>query len=150
VQSEEGGTGHGCLTLSDEFFQYWLGAYENAPAGGSASNSGIAPVDGVRTPFDGLSWTFGDDGLAAGRNAAAYTATFETIGAAYPSVAGRTAARYRVHRDPAALARYGNAIAAAVETPDSVLFGFGFEDIATADLRAAVMGRALRYLQAPR
>src|SRR5581483_4225828 len=40
-----------CVALSAEFFQYWLGAYENAPAGGTGNDSGIAPVDGVRAPF---------------------------------------------------------------------------------------------------
>ena len=87
-------TGHGCVALSDEFFQYWLGAYENAPAGGSTAGQ-IATVDGVRAPFDGLSWSFSDGGIAPGRNAAAYSATAETIGATYPAVSGRTAARYR-------------------------------------------------------
>jgi hypothetical protein len=150
VESDEGETGHGCVALSDEFFQYWLGAYENAPAGGAGPDSRIAPVDGVRAPFDGLSWTFGDAGLAPGRNAAAYTATFEAIGAAYPAVSGRTAARYRVSPEPSARARYGNAVGAAVETPHTLLFGFGLEDVATPELRAQIMGRALRVLLAPR
>jgi hypothetical protein len=150
VQSDEGETGHGCVTLSDEFFQYWLGAYENAPAGGAGSDSRIAPVDGVRAPFEGLSWTFAGGGLAPGRNAAAYAATAETVGSSYPALSGRTAARYRVHPEPTSAGRYRNATAAAVETPGSLLFGFGFEDIATADQRAQVMGRALQFLLVPR
>ncbi len=35
---------------------------------------------------------------------------------------------------------------AAVTTPDSVYFGFGFEGIATPASRNAVMGRAISYL----
>ena len=155
VEGDEGASGHGCVPLSDEFFQYWLGAYENAPAGGSATNSGIAPVDGVRAPFDGVSWTFADGGLASGRNAAAYSATAEIIGRAYPDLAGRTAARYRVNRpgrgasDPSGASRYGTGTAAAVETPWSLLLGFGFEDVAGPAQQGQVMGRALRFLLAP-
>jgi hypothetical protein len=155
VEGDEGTSGHGCVALSDEFFQYWLGAYENAPAGGSATDSGIAPVDGVRAPFDGLSWTFADGGLASGRNAAAYSATAEIIGRTYPDLSGRTAARYRVNRpgrgasDPSGASRYGTGTAAAVETPSSLLFGFGFEDVAGPAQQVEVMGRALRYLLAP-
>lgn len=141
-------TGHGCVYLSDEFFQYWLGAYENASAGGSTAGQ-ISMVDGVRVPFEGLSWSFANSGLAPGRNAAAYSATAETIGSVYPAVSGRTAARYRgLRTDPSGPAR--NATAAAVETPWSILFGFGFEDIGGDDQRAQVMGRALQFLLAPR
>jgi hypothetical protein len=35
---------------------------------------------------------------------------------------------------------------AAISTPDSIYFGFGFEGIATADARNAVMGRVMTYL----
>ncbi|MEW6471574.1 MAG: M14 family metallopeptidase [Actinomycetota bacterium] len=156
VEGDHGRSGHGCVALSEEFFQYWLGAYENAPAGGSATDSSIAPVDGVRAPFDGFSWSFAGGGLATGRNAAAYSATAERIGRTYPALSGRTAARYRVNRpgrgssDPSGAARYGTGTAAVVETPWSLLFGFGFEDIAGPPPQTEVMGRALRFLLAPR
>jgi Zinc carboxypeptidase len=154
VGSDEGGNelGEGCVALSDEFFQYWLGAYENAPTGGSTPDSAIAPVDGVRAPFDGLGWAFAGTGVASGRNAAAYSATAETLGAAYPSLPGWTAARYRIDRpgrggpDPSGAARHGTGTGAAVETRSTLLFGFGFEDIATPDQQATVMGRALSFL----
>lgn len=154
-ESDEGPTGHGCVALSEEFFQYWLGAYQNAPAGGSATDSAIAPVDGVRAPFEGFSWSFADGGLAPGRNAAAYSPTAEAIGRAYPALPGRTAAQYRVSRpgrgesDPSGSSRYGTGTAAVVETPASLLFGFGFEDIAGAAQQTQVMARALRFLLAP-
>lgn len=139
-----------CVALSGEFFQYWLGAYEVAPSGGRGAGTAIAPVDGVRPPFTGLSWAFSDR-IPSGGNAAAYSATAETIGSGYPAWQGRTAARYRTDRRPASEAsRYGNGIAAAVETPWSLLFGFGFEDIATTDERTALMGRALSFLLPPR
>ena len=147
IQGDEGQASQGCVYLSDEFFQYWLGAYEQGAAGSSTAGH-IVPVDGVWEPFEGLSWTFAD-GITPGRGAAAYSATAETLGSQYPAVSGRTAARYRGLRpDPASPTR--NATAAAVTTPASVLFGFGFEDIDGADQRAGVMGRALRFLLAPR
>jgi hypothetical protein len=153
---ETGQIGDPCVALSEEFFQYWLGAYEIAPAGGSSTaSSRIAPVDGIRAPFSGLSWTFADNGIAQPTSsrdrAAAYTATAEMIGAAYPVWQGRTAAKYRIQRpDPSGPTRYGAGTAAVIETPWSLLFGFGFEDIATPDERAQVMGRALSVLLAPR
>ncbi|MGH9011375.1 MAG: M14 family metallopeptidase, partial [Acidimicrobiia bacterium] len=125
VASDGSETGHGCVYLSDEFFQYWLGAYEQGSAGRSTTGQ-VSMVDGVRVPFDGLSWSFADSGIAPGRNAAAYSATAETIGSAYPAVSGRTAAQYRgIRPDPSGPAR--NATAAESETPWSILFGFGFE-----------------------
>ena len=33
MRGDEGGTGHDCVYLSEEFFQYWLGAYEHAAVG---------------------------------------------------------------------------------------------------------------------
>src|SRR5581483_9168730 len=156
VGSEDGDAGvpGACAILSPEFFQYWLGAFENAPAGGADADSRIAPVDGVRAPFDGLAWAFAATGVASGRNAAAFSATAEALGPAYPALAGTTAARYRVERPgrggPASGAsRHGAGTAAAVETPATLLFGFGFEDIATPAQQAAVMGRALSFLLAP-
>ncbi|MDQ1516234.1 MAG: hypothetical protein QOE80_2064 [Actinomycetota bacterium] len=145
---EEGEFGAHCVPLTEEFFQYWLGAYENAPSGGNTASSGIAPVDGVQAPFSGISWTFAGTGVAPGRNAASYSATAETLGAAYPGVQGRTAARYRIAgpAGPSDAARHGTGTAAAVETRSSLLFGFGFEDIATADEQARVMARALSFL----
>ncbi len=40
----------------------------------------------------------------------------------------------------------GFPVGAAISTPDSLLFGFGFEGISTQDARNAVMRRALRHL----
>jgi hypothetical protein len=148
VQGYQIETAHDCMYLSSEFFQYWLGAYEHAAAGGNSAGQ-ISAVDGVRVPFEGLSWSFSDSEIAPGRNAAAYAASAETLGSAYPGVAGRTAARYRGLRpNPSGPAR--NAVAAATQTPWSILFGFGFEDIGGADQQAQVMGRALQFLLAPR
>ena len=145
------------MALSGEFFQYWLGAYEQAPAGGATAGSHIAPVDGIRPPFSGLSWGFSDTGIAPGRELGAGRRLLrhgrdDRLGLS--ELAGRTAARYEPARpmrpDPSGPSRYGTGTGAVVETPWSLLFGFGFEDIAGADAAGQVMGRALRFLLAPR
>jgi hypothetical protein len=129
---------NGCVSLSDDFFQFWLGAYQAVPGGGSGPGSGIAPVDGVRAPFNGVSWTFADPGIARGQNSVSFAATADALGNSYRHLPGVTAARFRGGRNTAA--------GAAVETPSSILFGFGLEDIATPAERATVMGRALSFL----
>jgi hypothetical protein len=138
-----------CLPLTAEFFQYWLGAYENGPVGGNGTARSAPPVEGIRTPFDGLGWTFGETAIGAGRAAAAYTATAEAIGSRYPELPGVTAARYRGTRTSDTGSRFGPTTAAVVETPATLLFGFGFEDVAPTGPQAEVMGRVLRFLLAP-
>jgi len=138
-----------CRALTAEFFQFWLGAYENGPVGSNGTARSAPPVEGIRAPFDGLGWAFGDTPIGAGRAAAAYTTTAEAIGAKYPGLAGGTAARYRATRPGDTGSRFGPPTAAVVETPSTLLFGFGFEDVAPAGRPAEVMGRALRLLLAP-
>jgi hypothetical protein len=49
----------GCLLLSDDFLQYWLGAYLFVEDGGTDSETGEpVPLAGsAGTPFEGLDWT---------------------------------------------------------------------------------------------
>jgi len=137
--------GGGCVPLSDDFFQYWLGAYTIVEGGGSGTDAGVARVEGVDSPFTGLAWAFAGPETAPGRSAASYAPVSDALGqGAYPQLAGRAAARYRRSGAPAVPND-----AASVATPRTLLFGFGFEDIAGADQRAAVMGRALGYLLPP-
>jgi hypothetical protein len=154
VGGEDGGSDFSgrCQPLTAEFFQYWLGAYEDGPTGTDGTARSVPPVDGLRVPFDGLAWAFGDAAIGAAPAATAYTATAEAIGPKYPALSGMTAARYRATRGTAdsGASRYGPATAAVVETPATLLFGFGFEDVATGGQQAQVMGRALRFLLAPR
>ena len=58
------------------------------------------------------------------------------------SAAGQRAEREQLSRTTAA----GFPEGAAITTPDSIYFGFGFEGIATPAARNAVMGRAMGYL----
>jgi hypothetical protein len=122
----------GCTTLSDDFFQYWLGAYEREQTGGRE-------VEGVGVPFVGASFTL--EGRAGPGRAAAFRPTTEALDpATYPHLDGRASARYR---RPA-----GQTVpdAAGVTTGSAVLLGFSLEDVAGLDARTDVVRRALSYL----
>ena len=122
----------GCTTLSDDFFQYWLGAYEREQPGGRE-------VEGVGVPFEGASFVL-QGGAGPGR-AAAFRPTTEALDAAgYPHVDGRASARYR---RPGGRAR---ADAVAVTSGSAVLLGFSLEDVAGVDARTDIVRRALGYL----
>ena len=147
----------GCVALSDDFFQYWLGAYEHVDGGGSGYDAGVARVDGVTIPFEALSWRFAGPVAAPGGSAASFSPASEALDPAlYPHLTGRGSARYRRSApvvgltagppggpDPAAASAQD---AAVVATPATLLFGFGFEDVSGAPARAEVLGRAIRYL----
>jgi Zinc carboxypeptidase len=49
----------GCLLLSDDFLQYWLGAYLFIEDGGTDAETGepVALAGSAGTPFEGLGWT---------------------------------------------------------------------------------------------
>src|SRR5215212_6574274 len=49
----------GCEALSDDFLQYYLGAYLYNEDAGTTSTGKLYDVLGVDNPFDGLSWSFG-------------------------------------------------------------------------------------------
>ncbi|MDQ3943719.1 MAG: M14 family metallopeptidase [Actinomycetota bacterium] len=121
----------GCTILSDDFFQYWLGAYEREQTGGRE-------VDGVDVPFEGMSFGLGS---RAGPVAAAFRPTTEALDpAAYPHLEGRASARYRHPARPA------RADAAGVTTGRALLLGFSLEDVTGVDARTDVVRRALAYL----
>jgi hypothetical protein len=122
----------GCTTLSDDFFQYWLGAYEREQTGGRE-------VEGVDVPFVGAAFAL--EGRAGPGAAAAFRPTTEALDpATYPHLDGRASARYR---RPA-----GQAVpdAAGVTTGPAVLLGFSLEDVTGVDARTDVVRRVLGYL----
>jgi hypothetical protein len=49
----------GCQALSDDFLQYYLGAYAWNDEAGTAPNGQLYGVIGSDSPFGGLSWAFG-------------------------------------------------------------------------------------------
>jgi hypothetical protein len=125
----------GCTTLSDDFFQYWLGAYDRERTGGRE-------VEGVDVPFQGASFVLG--GRAGPRGSAAFRPTTEALDpSTYPHLDGRASARYR---GPA-----GQRVpdAAGVTTGPAVLLGFSLEDVTGVDARTDVVRRALGYLLGP-
>ncbi len=50
-------TGLECLLLSDDFYQYWMGAALFIEDGGTGVDGEPAPIDGEATPFSGSTWT---------------------------------------------------------------------------------------------
>ena len=120
----------GCTVLSDDFFQYWLGAYDR-------KQSGVREVEGVGVPFEGASFVLA--GSAGAVSAAAFRPVTEALdGADYPHLDGRASARYRPGP--------GEGVAAGVTTRSAVLLGFALEDVAGAGDRTELIRRALAYL----
>ncbi len=122
----------GCTVLSDDFFQYWLGAYEREQTGGRE-------VEGVGVPFDGAAFVL--EGRAGPGGASAFRPVTEALDpATYPHLEGGASARYR---RPG-----GQAVpdAAGVTTAAAVLLGFSLEDVAGLEARTDVVRRALGYL----
>jgi hypothetical protein len=134
----------GCIPLSDDFFQYWLGAYDTFGGGGGGADAAMAGVEGVDVPFMGLAWAFAGPDVAPGRSVVSYLPIADALGDAYPALTGRGSARYRRADRPTGTATPN---AASITTPRAILFGFGFEDIGAADQRAAVMARILDHLR---
>ena len=122
----------GCTILTDDFFQYWLGAYERETSGGRE-------VIGVGEPFLGTSFTVSGAGPGG---AAAFRPTTEALDpVTYPHLDGQASARYQ------RVADRRSADVAGVTTGSAVLLGFSLEDVAERDARAEVMRRALGYLR---
>jgi hypothetical protein len=132
-----------CVSLSDEFFVSWLGAYRHVEAGGAAPDGTLSPARGTGDPFAGLEWSFAATGT--GLSSAAYIPTADTFAAAYPHLGGHAAARYRSGPPPTSTRQPLPPPAAVVTTPASILFGFGFEDV-TPEARPEIMRRSLDYL----
>ena len=91
-------TGDGCVPLSDDFLQYYLGAYRYNDDAGTAPDGSIYPVDGIDTPYQGLSWTFNGGSSADNQDHSAsflstsgildpdyYTGPFDTEADNWPS-----------------------------------------------------------------
>jgi zinc carboxypeptidase len=138
----------GCVNLSDDFFQYWMGAHDIVEGGGAGAGGGIAPVDGVDIPFLPLGWSFAAPGLAPGRTATAFRPTSEVLDrAGHPQFLSFKSGRYRPGAPGPPSAAFPDA--GAVTTQDTILFGFSFGDVDGPTQRAAVMTRAMAYLLRP-
>ncbi|HET8822765.1 MAG TPA: M14 family zinc carboxypeptidase [Thermoleophilaceae bacterium] len=67
--------GDGCQDLSDDFLQYYLGAYLYNDDAGTKANGSLYDVVGVDSPFSGLSWSFGGNSANNQDHSASFIAT---------------------------------------------------------------------------
>ncbi|HEX2041236.1 MAG TPA: M14 family zinc carboxypeptidase [Acidimicrobiales bacterium] len=85
----------GCVPLSDDFLQYYLGAYLYNDDAGTSGKGRLFDVVGSADPFQSLSWTFG----APSANNQDHSASFITTSgilpqSAYPQFASSASARW--------------------------------------------------------
>ncbi|QXJ24167.1 zinc carboxypeptidase [Actinomadura graeca] len=123
-----------CELLSDDFFQYYLGAYERQRAGAPTGFTGTGrPFEGVTS---GLGGTTSNPLNEAGRFQVTSAVLPED---SFPQFASRKAGDY--------LGGGGAPdTASSVVTPDSVLFGFGIEQVTTPAEQRTLVARALSHL----
>ena len=65
----------GCLPLSDDFLQYYLGAYVYNDDAGTNAKGNLYGVNGIDNPFNALSWTFGAPSANNQDHSASFIAT---------------------------------------------------------------------------
>jgi len=87
-----GGSGDG----TNDFLEYWLGAYVLNDNAGTNASGGLDNVNGTSNPFSAISWGFNGADSAQNQN---HSASFITTSgilppAAYPQFASRVAAKY--------------------------------------------------------
>lgn len=85
----------GCLTLSDDFLQYYLGAYVYNDDAGTTANGKLYSVNGADNPFSSLSWSFGAPSANNQDHSASFIATSGLLPAAtYPQFTSSASAKY--------------------------------------------------------
>jgi hypothetical protein len=87
----------GCQALSDDFLQYYLGAYLYNDDAGTTDHGTLYDVFGVGTPFDtpSLAWSFGSPGANNQDHSASFIATSGILPVAqYPQFASMASAKY--------------------------------------------------------
>lgn len=85
----------GCVALSDDFLQYYLGAYVYNDDAGTTANSKLYDVVGTDTPFDGLSWGFGGPSANNQDHSASFIATSGILPVStYPQFTSSASAKY--------------------------------------------------------
>ncbi|HEU5098186.1 MAG TPA: M14 family zinc carboxypeptidase [Roseiflexaceae bacterium] len=85
----------GCLALSDDFLQYYLGAYVYNDDAGTTANGKLYTVNGADEPFNDLSWSFGGPSANNQDHSASFIATSGILPAAtYPQFSSAGSAKY--------------------------------------------------------
>jgi Zinc carboxypeptidase len=84
-----------CQGLSDDFLQYYLGAYLYADDAGTRPNGTLYPVVGYDTPFQNTSWSFGSPSANNQDHSASFLATSGILPpATYPQFLSWPSAKY--------------------------------------------------------
>jgi hypothetical protein len=84
----------GCVPLSDDFLQYYLGAYLYNDDAGTEKGK-LFPVNGIDNPFAGLSWSFGGPSAGNQDHSASFIATSGILPAStYPQFRSWASAKY--------------------------------------------------------
>ncbi len=85
----------GCEALSNDFLQYYLGAYIYNDDAGTKANGQLYDVLGVADPFGGLTWSFGGPSANNQDHSASFIATSGILPAqTYPQFDSWASARY--------------------------------------------------------
>jgi hypothetical protein len=85
----------GCVGLSDNFLQYYLGAYVYNDEAGTTANGKLYDVIGADDPFTSLSWSFGGPSANNQDHSASFIATSGILPAAvYPQFTSSASAKY--------------------------------------------------------
>lgn len=127
---QTGGNAQVGRTRTNDFSQYYLGAYGRTSTAGATGFTGTGVLLGASGPL----------GAAPGNpldQAGTYTVTSTVLAPdLFPRFTSAAAGAYATGTG-----------AAAVTTKDTVLLGFGLEQITDAERRAALLGKALRALR---
>jgi len=85
----------GCVALSDDFLQYYLGAYLYNDDAGTTANGKLYAVQGSDDPVEGLGWTFGAPSANNQDHSASFIATSGILPqATYPQFGSEATAKY--------------------------------------------------------
>jgi len=85
----------GCQPLSDDFLQYYLGAYFYNDEAGTTSKGNLYLVNGIDNPFTALSWSFGAPSANNQDHSASFIATSGLLPAStYPQFTSLASAKY--------------------------------------------------------
>lgn len=127
---QAGGNAQVGRTRTNDFSQYYLGAYGRTSTAGATAFTGAGALLGASGPLGEVPGNPLDQ-------AGTYTVTSSVLPPdLFPYFAGAAAGTYGTGTG-----------AAAVTTKDTVLLGFGLEQITDAERRAALLGKALRALR---
>lgn len=85
----------GCIALTDDFLQYYLGAYVYNDDAGTTANGKIYDIGGITEPFTLLNWSFGGSSANNQDHSASFISTSGILPISiYPQFASSPSANY--------------------------------------------------------